>query len=261
MLSAHLQSAWLDWVPGVELAATLILIASLAFHRLHPVYRFFFGYLVADALQTAAGLTFQKNLRLYAIIYFGGQSIKVLLAVFVVLEIYRIALAGQPALAHYGKKTVGYILAAAAVVAAGGLWLDQNTSGYRPHTLRHFAQFERTMDAWMLLFLVMIGTFMLWFPVRLKRNSFLYIGGFVIYFLARSLGLLFINIAPTLVAKLDDAMIATQFLCLILWIVALQPAGENATAEVGHRWDPVAADRLRDQLNSINAALLRMSRR
>jgi hypothetical protein len=39
----------------------------------------------------------------------------------------------------------------------------------------------------------MISVFMLWFPVCLKQNSFLYICGFVVYFLARSIGLLFSN--------------------------------------------------------------------
>jgi hypothetical protein len=42
-------------------------------------------------------------------------------------------------------------------------------------------------------FLLMISVFMLWFPVCLKQNSFLYICGFVVYFLARSIGLLFSN--------------------------------------------------------------------
>ena len=256
-----MQAAWLNRFPSVELAATLVLIASLAFHRLHAVYRFLFIYLVADALETSAALIFQENRRLYGAIYFAGQGIRIVLAVFVVLEIYRIALAGQPALARFGKNTVGYVLAAAAVVAAAGFWLDRGPVAGRPPAVTHFISFERTMDAWMLLFLLMISVFMLWFPVRLKRNSFLYIGGFVIYFLARSVGLLLSNAAPALSAKLDDSMIATQILCLILWIVALQPAGEKVTAEVGHRWNPAAADRLRVQLDSINAALLRMSRR
>jgi hypothetical protein len=258
--SADLQSSWLNAVPSIDLAATLILIASLAYSRLHAVYRFFFLYLIADALETIAALIFQRNRRIYAEIYFGGQGIRMVLAVFVVLEIYRIALAGQPALARYGKATVSYVLAAAAVAATAGLWLDRNAGG-RDLVVHRFTSFERTMDAWMLLFLLMITVFMLWFPVRLQRNHFLYIGGFVLYFLARSVGLLLSNIAPALVAKTDNVMIAAQTGCLILWIFALRPAGATATIEVGHRWDPAAAARLRDQLNAINAALLRMSRR
>ena len=259
--STHLQSAWLNGIPPIELAATLILLASLAYHRLYPVYRFFFSYLAADALETAAALIFQRDRRLYAKIYFAGQGIKMVLAVFVVLEIYRIALAGQPALARYGRSTVSYILAGAAAIAATGFWLDQGAHPARDAVVRRFAAFERTMDAWMLLFLLTISVFMLWFPVRLKRNSFLYIGGFVIYFLARSLGLLLSNVAPSLVVKLDNWMIATQIMCLIAWTIALRQAGEKAIVEIGHGWDSAAAGRLKTQLNAINSALLRMSRR
>ena len=260
--SALLPSTWLSWMPWrVELAATLILVASLAYHRLHLVYRFFFVYLAADAIETIAALIFHENRRIYSEIYFAGQGIRMLLAVFVVLEIYRIALAGQPALARYGKTTVSYVLATAAVVAVAGFWIDQDSGPGRDAGVRRFVTFERTMDAWMLLFLLMISAFMIWFPVRLKRNNFLYIGGFVIYFLARSLGLLFSNIAPLLISKLDNWMVATQIMCLILWTIALQPAGEKISMEVGHRWDPEAAGRLKDQLSAINAALLRMSRR
>ena len=64
-----------------------------------------------------------------------------------------------------------------------------------------------------------------------------------------------------LVANMDNFMIATQIACLILWTFVLLPAGEKTSLEVGHRWDPAAAARLKDQLNAINAALLRMSRR
>lgn len=252
---------WLNLVPYADLAATLVLIASLTVNGLHAVYRYFFAYLATDALETATGLIFQQNRKLYAEIYFAGQGLKMLLAVFVVLEIYRIALAGQPALAHFGKRTVMYILAAAAMIAGAGFWMDRGAASARPPVLREFASFERTMDAWMLLFLLMISVFMLWFPVRLKRNGVVYISGFVVYFLARSVGLLLTNIAPGLIAKLDTTMLAAQLFCLVLWTVALQPAGERAVTVVGHRWDPAAAERLKDQLNAINTALLRLSGR
>ncbi|HTS74947.1 MAG TPA: hypothetical protein VMG40_02020 [Bryobacteraceae bacterium] len=254
--------AWLNWAPFVELAATLILIASLLRNRLHIVYRFFFAYLAADAAETAAAIIFQKIRRLYAEIYFGGQTVKMFLAVLVVLEIYRLALAGQPALARFGKTAVIYVLGAAAAIAGAGFGLDRGAPpGARAPILHQFASFERTMDAWMLLFLLIIGVFVLWFPVRVTRNGALYISGFVIYFLTRSVGLLLSNVSPELVMKFDTSMIAVQILCLIVWIAALRPEGETAITVTGHRWDPDAADRLKDQLNTINATLLRLSRR
>ncbi len=252
---------WLDIVSLVELGATLFLITTLSFNKLYSVYRFLFAYLVADAMESVAGLSLQANRTYYARIYFAGQTVKIILAIFVVLEMYRIALAGHPAIARFGRKTVMYVLAIAAVIALAAYWVDRNAIPERSRVIHYFTSFERTMDAWMLLFLLIISVFMLWFPVRLKRNSVLYIGGFLVYFLVRWLGLLLSNIAPALLARYDGAMILTQIACLILWIFALQPAGERATTVLGHRWDPAAAHRLKLQLDAINTALLRFSRR
>lgn len=254
-----MDNSWLIRVTTAEIALTLILAVSLAAHGLHTVYRCFFVYLIVDAVGTSAGLILRANRKLYAEIYFASQGAKLLLAVFVVLEICRIALAGQPALARYGKNAVRYVLGVAAAIAAAGFWLDRQGDPSRPAVLRHFASLERTMDSWMLLFLLTIGIFMLWFPVPLKRNAFWYIGGFILYFFARSVGLVWTNASPRLMARLDYAMIGTQILCLLVWIAVLRPAGEEITTVMGHRWNAGAAGRLQNQLNAINAALLRLS--
>ena len=251
----------LNWTPYLDLAATSVLIARLWGNGLYAVYRYFFAYLAADAIETLLGLAFQADKKLYSYIYFGGQSVKMLLAVFAVLEIYRIALAGQPALAKFGRDTVIYVLAAAAAIAALGVAVDFRIPAHRELRIQHFISFERTMDSWMLLFLVMIGVFMSWFPVRLKRNMAWYMGGFVLYFFARTVGLLLSNIAPRLIGKLDNIMIATAIFCLVLWTIALEKRGEEATTVIGHRWDPEAMKRLSGQLDAINSALTRLSRR
>ena len=99
----------LTWLWYLDFGANLALLASLAWNGLYRIYRFFFAYLAADVLESLGGLLFQKSYRIYGEIYFAGQSIKMLLAVFVVLEIYRIALAGRPALARFGRETVSYV--------------------------------------------------------------------------------------------------------------------------------------------------------
>src|SRR5579862_3803283 len=189
-----MHEPWLRAIVYVDLAAILMLLACLLINGLYRSYRFFFAYLTADALETLSGILFQNAGKLYAYIYLAGQSLKLILGVFVVLEIYRIAFAGRPALARLGRDTVTYALGAAAVVAACGVALDRSVPAGRSFVIHRFNSFERTMDAWMLLFLLMIALFMSWFPVRLTRNGALYTGGFVLYFLARSLGLLLGNI-------------------------------------------------------------------
>jgi hypothetical protein len=117
------------------------------------------------------------------------------------------------------------------------------------------------MNLWMLLFLIIIVLFMVWFPVRLKRNSALYIGGFGLYFLTRTMAMLFYNFAPRSRDAVDHALLAASIGCLLVWLFALTPKGEEITTVVGHRWAPQEADHLIGQLDAINARLVRLSRR
>ncbi len=248
------------WTSYLTLALEAALLVNLARYGLLRVYRWFAAYLSADAIETAVGAIFQQDRRLFAHIYFAGQSVKVILAVMVVLELYRLALERHAALARYGRMTVAYVLGGAAVVAVLGLALEPGIAGDPSPVLRAFFSFERTISVWMLLFLLAIGAFMLWFPVVLKRNSALYIGGFVLYFLSRSTGMLAANLTPQWKQAISEAMLLVSVACLVVWLFALTEQGERVETTVGHLWDPAEARRLTAQLDAINAKLSRLSR-
>ena len=119
---------WLDLAVYFDLVAILGLIISLLSNGLYRVYRCFFAYMAADAVETILGLAFRNNHHIYGNIYLGGQFLKLILAVLVVLELYKVALEGHPALATFGRNTVAYLLVLAALVAAAGLMLDRIVS-------------------------------------------------------------------------------------------------------------------------------------
>ncbi|MBZ5605790.1 MAG: hypothetical protein LAO79_26110, partial [Acidobacteriia bacterium] len=252
---------WLSWISYFDLAVEAALIFNLLRNRLYRIYRFFFAYLTADAVETTLGMLFQSKRRVYAEIYFGGQAVKMILAVFVVLELHQIALERHAALARFWRRTVAYILAAAAALAGLAVTLDQNIPPGRPPFLHRFNTFERSMDLWMLLFLLMASLYMIWFPVRLKRNGAMYIGGFLIYFLSRSAGLLFRNLTPQWKAPIDNALLAASIVCLVVWLIALTEKGEEVTTVIRQRWGSPDAKRLTAQLDAINAKLIELSRR
>jgi hypothetical protein len=256
-----MSATWISWASYAGLATEACLIASLVRNGLFRVYQWFFAYLSADVLETAAGLVAQTNRRLYAQIYFAGQSIKIVVAVLVVLELYKLALERHPALSHFGRMTVAYVLAVAAAVAGFGIMLDRTIAEGDSAVLHHFFTFERTMDLWMLLFLLIVVCFMSWFPIALKRNSAWYIAGFMVYFFSRSAGLLMINLSPQWKAAISDVVLVTSIVCLLVWLFALTRRGEEITTVVGHRWSPSEAKRLSGQLEAINAKLARLSRR
>ena len=251
---------WLRIAFFLDLTCIWILIFTLLRSSLFRTYRFLFAYLLVDGCHTLSALFIPNGTQAYFLAYVFAQAAKVTLAVFVVLELYQIALAEHPALARFGRDVIAYVLAAAATIAAAGLAFDASIPPGRSLLLHRFNSFERTMDLCMLLFLLMIAAFMAWFPVRLTRNSALYISGFVLYFSTRAAGLLLTNLEPRLMTSMDTAMLSIAIFCLVTWIFALRRKGEETTVIIGHRWDPEAMDRLNRQLTAINARLLRLSR-
>jgi hypothetical protein len=252
---------WLEAAFYLDLVCTWILVITLLRNGLFRVYRFLFAYLLVDGCHDLSAVVLPNGTQTYFLVYLFAQAVKIVLAVFVVLELYQIALAEHPALARFGRDMVSYILGIAAIIAALGITFDASVPAKQSLILHRFNSFERTMDLWMLLFLLIIACFMAWFPIRLTRNSVLYIAGFVLYFSTRATGLLLTNLAPRLMVRIDAAMLSVAILCLITWTLALRQKGEETTVVIGHRWDPEAMDRLAGQLTAINSRLLRLSRR
>ena len=118
------------------------------------------------------------------------------------------------------------------------------------------------MDFTILMFLLLITAFMMWFPIKVRRNIMLYIGGFVVFYLSRTFGLLMINLlSPASLQVITNVLMSCSLGCLVGWLFGLRRENEDTTTTIGHRWNPGAIERLSGQLDAINAALTRFGRR
>ena len=247
----------------LSLAAVLVLLLRLSALGLFRIYRSLFFYLLTYTLQFAATAVFpiRSTAYSYSYSYIVGESANIALSMLVVLELYRLALAGQPALAGFGRKTVAYALALAALVAVGGVMLDATVPPGQPRFRHYFFTAERTMDFTILMFLLFITAFMLWFPVKLRRNIVFYIGGFAVFYFSRTFGLLMINLLPPVSLQvIANVLMSCSSCCLIAWLFGLRRESEDITTTLGHRWDPAAMERLSGKLDAINATLVRFGR-
>jgi hypothetical protein len=245
------------WLTYLNIAASAVLIARLYGERLARIYRVLVLYLAADLLEGVLTLVFASSNRARLFIYIGGQAVKVTIAVFVAMELFRLALVQQPALARWGKQAIGYFCAAAAAVVAVFYLLVGTTA--RVATFQFvvgwFLKFESGMDFAVLIILVLMSIFLIWFPVRARRNTALCIAGFVVYSFQRWTGLLLIWLWPVYRTQSDTAMLFLSLACFTAWVVLLSRQGENSTVVTGHRWNPLEAARLTGQLDAINARL------
>jgi hypothetical protein len=255
------------WEKGIwyfTIGLTAAVLFKLWFTGLVKIYRLLFLYLATDCISSVAGLFIPFRSAAYGYYYFSAQTVKIVIAAFMLMEIYALALEGHPALAQFGRNTVGYILAAAGAFPLIGLLLDHSAAAGTHPYIRTFFSFEQTIDGMMAMFLILISLFMTWFPVRMRRNVIVYIGGFIAWTLSRA-ALAYViphwfNNRQMRVAG-NIIQMGVDMVCLLAWLLELKSEGESRTAVVGHLWNRAEAERLTQQLDAINDGLARFRRR
>jgi hypothetical protein len=241
--------------------AQLVLLYRLLHSGLYRIYFSLFLYWLLQALPSVALMAIPIHSHRYVYVYWAAQTINVLMAVFVVQDMYRIALMEHPAVASFARRSVLAAMAIAAVVALPGITLDSTIVAGQAPAIHRFATFERSMNFIILLFLLLISILLLWFPIRVRRNIVVYISGFVLFSASRSIGLLLANILPSSDTRLvSTVLLVLTLMSLVIWIAGIQPEGELVTATPGYRRNPETMQRLGHQLDAINAALTRFVR-
>jgi hypothetical protein len=251
------------WEKGIwclTIGLTAAVLVKLYSTGLIKIYKLLFCYLALDLASSVIGLFISYHSAAYAYFYFSAQTLKIVLAAFMLVEIYSLALERHPALAQFGRSAVGYILGAAAVIPAIGL-LTGRSAAARIHPYMHaFLLFEQTMDATMAIFLILLSIFLAWFPVRMRRNVIVYIGGFIVWSLSRSALVHVVNQWNNrhLTFASNIAQMCITLGCLSFWMLGFEREGEARTAVIGHLWNRAEADRLAEQLVAINNGLARL---
>ncbi len=248
------------WLATGLTAAVLVKLLSGGLAR---IYKLFFCYLAWDLVSSLIGISLTYNTNSYGYFYIGAQAGKIVIAAFLLVEIYSLALEGTPALAQFGRRAVGYILGAAGLFPVLAIFMDHSAS-IHPKLLTGFFLFEQTMDATIAIFLNLISLFIAWFPLRMRRNVLVYIGGFIVWFLSRSAASHLVNQFPgnqTATNIISSLQMCISLACLLFWLIGFRREGESRMAVVGHLWDRAEAERLTAQLGAINNNLERLRRR
>ena len=254
------------WEKGVwylVIALTAAVLVKLSVSGLFRIYKLLFSYLALSFFSSLAALTIPYNTKAYGNFYFSTETIRILLAALVVVEIYSLALENTPALARFLRNTVGYILLAAVIAPAIALFMDNGGTRASYPYLRLYYLFEQTMNGSIAIFLVLISVFMAWFPVRLRRNVIAYITGFIVWTLTRSAAAHLVNQFPKnflAIRTISAVQMGVSVACLLFWMVVFKREGEARTAVVGHLWNRAEAERLTEQLEAINSGLARLRR-
>lgn len=220
---------------------------------LYKIYGYFFSYLVLEFAQTLIPILVPLESRLYLGLYVASQVLVTTFYALVVLELYSKVLRDLPGIASIARRYIRVTLVAAIVIALLFLYLGKTHATFMGYLL----SFERTVMASLVVFVLFVTLFLVYYPVPLGRNVIVYLIGYSVYFLTKAAASLLMNFGQQWDRPLSTALMAVSLGCCIFWCLALGRQGESKRVVVGHQWNPADEQKLRGQLDAINASLVR----
>lgn len=250
----------LHWL---SLLLSVILLVRLFEQRLHRTYKWFFLLWLIDTARTLVLLQVPQMTNRYTEIFFGTMPLLWVLYFLVLREMLEKVMADHRGIASAAAQAMYVALGSAVVISVALAWPELGSrESAKYNMLMSMFIMHRVVMATLLLLLLALGGFLLWFPVRLRRNVVSYSLGFLIYFFGMAVLLLIHNVlAARLSLWLSTAHLVVANLVIGYWILTLNRAGETLAATVGGRWNREQAEEAVRQLEAINNALGRANRK
>ncbi len=279
---------WELFIQFFNLALGLLLIVRLFSIRLHRIYRWFCGFLIADLSVSATWILYRPlTVISYRFYWFAWLSITPVVWLFTLLTIYFLLeriLIQLPGLLRLSKWVLYMVFLAALSIGLVSAWYEYLGPGFTffKSSISSFVQSPFLVQCWMvevvldrvvasasLLSLVGIMVFLLWFPIAIPRNLVVFSIGFTAYFAAMTILLLLRSLQPdeTLRKAQDMARIVSLIIgaisgaCFGFWSMYLSSAGESVASRIAIQRLPKEQEQLIARLELINEALVKSAHR
>ncbi|MFY9725260.1 MAG: hypothetical protein WAJ87_07175 [Bryobacteraceae bacterium] len=243
------------------LLGSILVVAKLYRSGLWRKYPVFFAYFAFRIPNSVWPLTVGTGSLVYLELWLYTSPVCVVFYVLLVAELYRLILEK-----YRGLETMGrWAMYAATVVSVviSVLALLPHFTPAMPQRSKHVGYeiaLERGVDFSLVVFILLLLLFLSRFPIPLSRNVVVHAAIFSLYFLTAALGsLLHALWGINLSAEVNLFLSCTSLLCVVAWLLLLNPAGENVPAHL-----PLLGsgdeEKILRELDAVNAALLRASR-
>lgn len=245
-----------------EPVAAGLLLLRLWSEGLVQRYRYFAFYLVWMLCEGVAMWTANRNRPSYFIVYLVIDSVIWIAQTLIVLELFSLVLKNYPGVARSGRRFIVIACCGALVGAFSLAVLSTDTATYQSQAIAQYLLISRVIAFALLVFLLLILGFLFYFPIPLSRNVVVYAIGYCVYFTSRALTRLAGSLmGPELLETLSIVAMGVVVVCLLVFTLLLNRHGERVDVTVGHRWSPEQAHIAVSQLNTLNASLLKASRK
>jgi hypothetical protein len=255
--------AFSDLLWQLNVAGTSIAIVRLYREGLHKTYRWFFGYLIVSLLRTLLLYSFRPSDPVYMKIWLATEPILWVFYVGVVTELYSLFLSKYPGISSWAAKFFYGASAASAMVSALVVFMTPGGVRKGPE-LYHFELLaERGIVGSLALFLLLLLMMVAFFPVPQSRNLLIHCCLFTGYFFAANVIGMVVQIFELkwLVLFANNARLAVALICQVCWALLLSSRGEERRRARGLGVNLFNEKKLLEQMETLNASLLRSTRK
>jgi hypothetical protein len=246
----------------LTLAGMLFTSLRLLRAGLYRRYRALSVFLIFSVLRSTALMSLDVRGDPYMKIWVLSEPVRWILCIFLVLEICSLILKE-----HRGIYTAGqWALSGAfaiAVLSSALTFLPGSDGAFDTSRVLGFLLLaDRGLMFSLVVFLVLMLWFLSRYPIVLSRNLLVHVVLYSTYFISTSLAVLVRSTLGKEFSQPTNALLmAATAACALGWGFLLTPAGEKVTRKFRPAWAAGDDRRLIEQLDSLNATLLRISRK
>ncbi len=245
---------------------SLIVVVRLLTLRLHRVYSVFCFFVMFNLANSSGGWLNEKlphPVEDYRLLWMFFAAIGWVAILWMVYGLLQALLDTLPGILRFSRKLLNIIISGAVIIT---LLTARPEFGALQRSEIPFVDFsldiafilERVITTVALIVLLCILAFVLWFPVRIPRNLVVFSFSYIGYFGAHT-GLLLMrdlshSFDPYYLSMADGILLSC---CFFFITVAVRKSGEAVPLRIGHRWEPSQQQKLVQQLEAMNASLLK----
>jgi hypothetical protein len=256
----------------VTILGSALTVLRLLTSGLYRRYRIFFAYFVFLIPYSTGTLVLSHltglrggngtNSNLYFYVFYYSEPILLLAYILVVMELYSLVLERYKGLYTLGRWAMYGAVLISGTVSVLSLLPKLGPSLPEPsrRLMYEFAA-ERGVDLALVIFILLIVWFLTKYPVPLSRNVVVHTVIYSIFFLSDALVLLWRTLLGYHVIEyMNVVSTVVSSACAVAWWLLLSAKGEEVPVH-GPQLRPDSEERILQQLDMLNATILKVSRK
>ena len=245
--------AWQIALFGFNLLAFVLLLLRLVYIGLAKAYPALMVWLAINITLSMVPWIISMTVQSYYWFFMFAEGITDFLYLFLALELFGKVLRNLRGFASVARWTIPFVVLLSAAASAALMAFEGQPARY----IDWFYRVDRAVITSLIVFLLTITAFMVWFPIRISRNTVVYSVGYAVYLVPTGASMFLRNSGRGVMWMVGTVAMTMSSLCLLVWATNLSSAGESVIVSPGGLFRPHDEGRLIAQLEAINKTLMR----